>query len=190
MSKRVIVIGGGPAGMMAGGTAGSRGLEVLLIEKNNTLGKKLLLTGKGRCNFTNDTDLQGLIDNIPVNGRFLYSAFTKFSNKDLIRFFNSLGVKTKVERGGRVFPESDRAKDILDALERYLRSNNVKIIKGEIKRVLKDSSRVIGVTLSDGRFIPSDSVIIATGGLSYPETGSTGDGYEFARELGHSIVTP
>jgi hypothetical protein len=190
MAKRLVIIGGGPAGMMAGGTAGSRGLEVLLIEKNRTLGKKLLLTGKERCNFTNDTDLQGLIDNIPVNGRFLYSAFSKFSNKDLIRFFNDLGVRTKVERGGRVFPESDRAEDILKALERYIRDNNVRVIHGEVKRVLKEDNRVLGVILSDGRFIASDSVIIATGGLSYPQTGSTGDGYRFARELGHSIVPP
>jgi len=190
MAKRLVIIGGGPAGMMAGGTAGSRGLEVLLIEKNRTLGRKLLLTGKGRCNFTNDTDLQGLIDNIPVNGRFLYSAFSKFSNKDLIRFFNDLGVRTKVERGGRVFPESDRAEDILKALERYIRDNNVRVIHGEVKRVLKEDNRVLGVILSDGRFIASDSVIIATGGLSYPQTGSTGDGYRFARELGHSIVPP
>jgi len=190
MAKRLVIIGGGPAGMMAGGTAGSRGLEVLLIEKNRTLGKKLLLTGKGRCNFTNDTDLQGLIDNIPVNGRFLYSAFSKFSNKDLIRFFNDLGVRTKVERGGRVFPESDRAEDILKALERYIRDNNVRVIHGEVKRVLKEDNRVLGVILSDGRFIASDSVIVATGGLSYPQTGSTGDGYRFARELGHSIVPP
>ena len=188
MAKRLVIIGGGPAGMMAGGTAGSRGLEVLLIEKNRTLGRKLLLTGKGRCNFTNDTDLQGLIDNIPVNGRFLYSAFSKFSNKDLIRFFNDLGVRTKVERGGRVFPESDRAEDILKALERYIRDNNVRVIHGEVKRVLKEDNRVLGVILSDGRFIASDSVIVATGGLSYPQTGSTGDGYRFARELGHSIV--
>lgn len=190
MTKRVIVVGGGPAGMMAGGTAGSRGIEVLLIEKNSSLGRKLLLTGKGRCNFTNDTTLQGLINNIPVNGRFLYSAFTKFSNKDLIRFFNDLGVKTKVERGGRVFPESDRASDILEALERYLKINNVKIIRGKVKRIIKDDSKVIGVTLSDGRFIPSDNVIVATGGLSYPDTGSTGDGYRFAKELGHTIITP
>jgi predicted Rossmann fold flavoprotein len=188
MAKRLVIIGGGPAGMMAGGTAGSRGLEVLLIEKNRTLGRKLLLTGKGRCNFTNDTDLQGLIDNIPVNGRFLYSAFSKFSNRDLIRFFNDLGVRTKVERGGRVFPESDRAEDILKALERYIRDNNVRVIHGEVKRVLKEDNRVLGVILSDGRFIASDSVIVATGGLSYPQTGSTGDGYRFARELGHSIV--
>ena len=190
MAKRVVIIGGGPAGMMAGGTAGSRGLEVFLIEKNRTLGKKLLLTGKGRCNFTNDTDLQGLIDNIPVNGRFLYSAFSKFSSRDLIKFFNNLGVRTKVERGGRVFPESDRAEDILKALERYIRDNSVRIIQGEVKRVLKEDSRVLGVILSDGRFISSNSVIIATGGLSYPQTGSTGDGYRFARELGHSIVPP
>lgn len=190
MAKRLVIIGGGPAGMMAGGTAGSRGLEVLLIEKNRTLGRKLLLTGKGRCNFTNDTDLQGLIDNIPVNGRFLYSAFSKFSNRDLIRFFNDLGVRTKVERGGRVFPESDRAEDILKALERYIRDNNVRVIHGEVKRVLKEDNRVLEVILSDGRFVASDSVIIATGGLSYPQTGSTGDGYRFARELGHSIVPP
>jgi len=176
--------------MIAGGTAGSRGLEVLLVEKNDILGKKLLLTGKGRCNFTNDTDLQGLIKNIPRNGKFLYSAFNKFSNRDLIRFFNNLGVKTKVERGGRVFPESDRAEDILKALESYLRINNVEIVRGEVKKVLKEDNKVLGVILSDGRFISSDSVIIATGGLSYPKTGSTGDGYRFARELGHTIVPP
>jgi len=176
--------------MIAGGTAGSRGLEVLLVEKNDILGKKLLLTGKGRCNFTNDTDLQGVIKNIPRNGKFLYSAFNKFSNRDLIRFFNNLGVKTKVERGGRVFPESDRAEDILKALESYLRINNVEIVRGEVKKVLKENNKVLGVILSDGRFISSDSVIIATGGLSYPKTGSTGDGYRFARELGHTIVPP
>lgn len=176
--------------MMAGGTAGKRGLNVILVEKNDTLGRKLLLTGKGRCNFTNDTDIQGLIDNIPVNGRFLYSAFTRFSSRDLIEFFNSLGVKTKVERGKRVFPESDKAEDILNALKRYLKEGNVKIVKGEVKKVLASSNKVLGVMLRDGSFIHSDSVIIATGGLSYPETGSTGDGYRFARELGHSIVPP
>jgi len=190
ISKRVVVIGGGPAGMMAGGTAGSRGLDVILIEKNDTLGKKLLLTGKGRCNFTNDTDINGFINNIPVNGKFLYSAFSKFSNRDLIKFFNDLGVKTKVERGGRVFPASDRAEDILNALKRYLRENNVKIARGEVKKILADKQKVLGVILKDGSYISSASVIIATGGLSYPDTGSTGDGYRFARELGHSIVTP
>lgn len=176
--------------MMAGGTAGSRGLDVILIEKNDTLGKKLLLTGKGRCNFTNDTDINGLINNIPVNGKFLYSAFSKFSNRDLIKFFNDLGVKTKVERGGRVFPASDRAEDILNALKRYLKENNVKIVRGEVKKILTDNQKVLGVILKDGSYISSASVIIATGGLSYPGTGSTGDGYRFARELGHSIVTP
>ncbi|MGC8971436.1 MAG: NAD(P)/FAD-dependent oxidoreductase [bacterium] len=190
MAKRVVIIGGGPAGMMAGGTAGSRGKEVLIIEKNDTLGKKLLLTGKGRCNFTNDTDLQGLIKNIPVNGKFLYSAFNKFSNRELIRFFNNLGVRTKVERGGRVFPESDKAEDILKALEKYLSINKVKIIKGEVKKVVRENDKVLGVVLSDGRFILSDSVVVATGGLSYPKTGSTGDGYRFAKELGHTIVSP
>lgn len=188
--RRVVVIGGGPAGMMAGGTAGKRGLEVILVEKNDTLGRKLLLTGKGRCNFSNDTDIRGLIDNILVNGRFLYSAFSRFSSRDLIRFFNDLGVKTKVERGGRVFPQSDRAEDILNALKRYLKENNVKIVRQEVKRVLSENQKVLGVVLKDGSFIYSDSVIIATGGLSYPETGSTGDGYRFSRELGHSIVPP
>lgn len=190
ISRRVVVIGGGPAGMMASGIAGSRGLEVILVEKNDTLGKKLLLTGKGRCNLTNDTDINGLINNIPVNGKFLYSAFSKFSSQDLINFFNNLGVKTKVERGGRVFPASDRAEEILNALKRFLRENNVKIVKGEVKKVLASDRKVLGLVLKDGSFIPSSSVIIATGGLSYPETGSTGDGYRFARELGHSIVPP
>ncbi|MGB9682630.1 MAG: NAD(P)/FAD-dependent oxidoreductase [bacterium] len=186
--KRVIVIGGGPAGMMAAGVAGSRCLEVSLIEKNGILGKKLLLTGKGRGNITNDTDIRGLVENIPVNGKFLYSAFNKFSNRDLIEFFNNLGVETKVERGGRVFPVSDRASSIVDALKRYLEKNNVKIIKGKAKKIIAEDNRIVGVLLEDGRLLLCDSVVIATGGMSYPDTGSTGDGYRFAKELGHTII--
>jgi len=186
--KRVIVIGGGPAGMIAAGTAGARGLEVFLIEKNKILGKKLLLTGKGRGNITNDTDIRGLIESIPVNGKFLYSAFSNFSNRDLIKFFDELGVKTKVERGGRVFPVSDKASDVVDALKRYLEKNNVEIVKGEARKIITEDNRVVGVLLKDGRVSLCESVVIATGGMSYPETGSTGDGYRLAKELGHTIT--
>jgi len=186
--KRVIVIGGGPAGMMAAGTAGSRCLEVSLIEKNGILGRKLLLTGKGRGNITNDTDIRGLIENVPVNGKFLYSAFSRFSSRDLIEFFNNLGVETKVERGGRVFPMSDTASSIVDALKRYLEKNNVKIIKGKAKKIIAKDNRVVGVLIEDGRVLLCDSVVVATGGMSYPDTGSTGDGYRFAKELGHTIT--
>jgi hypothetical protein len=187
-NKRVIVVGGGAAGMMAAGTAGSRGLDVTLIEKNNRLGKKLLITGKGRCNITNNTDVDGLIQNVPVNGNFLYSAFYTFSNNDLMNLFQELGLKLKIERGGRVFPESDKAGDVVKALEKYLRINNVNVINGEVIKILTDNGQVIGILLKDGRKFLGESVIIATGGMSYPGTGSTGDGYHFAKQLGHTVT--
>ncbi len=186
--KKVIVIGGGPAGMMAAGVAASRGLDVTLIEKNEQLGKKLFITGKGRCNITNIADIETHIQSVPVNGHFLYSAFYTFTNQDVISFFERFGVNTKQERGGRIFPISDKSSDVIRALEKYLSEHNVQIIQGMVHKINKQEDSVKGVVLKDGQTLPCDSVVIATGGLSYPQTGSTGDGYRFARNLGHTIA--
>lgn len=189
MAKKVIVIGAGPAGMMAAAIAGGRGLDVTLVEKNDRVGKKLLISGKGRCNITNSTDIEGLIENIPGNGHFLYSSFYTFSNLDLIEYLNKLGVETKVERGGRVFPASDRSKDVVDALERDARSKGVKVfLNAPVSGIVAGNGMVKAVRLKDGRLLECNSVVLATGGASYPGTGSTGDGYRIAQELGHSIT--
>ena len=186
----VIVIGGGASGMMAAGIAAKNGKSVILIEKNDILGKKLLITGKGRCNITNSTDIEGLINNVPINGNFLYSAFYSFSNDDLVGFFNELGVETKVERGQRVFPLSDKAADVVFALKKFICDNNVKIINIKAKEILLQDGKVLGVLLLDDTKIFANSVIIATGGMSYQKTGSTGDGYKFAAKCGHTIIPP
>jgi len=188
LSKKVVVIGGGAAGMMAAGTAAGRGLNVTLIEKNNRLGKKLLITGKGRCNITNNADIEDFIQNVPVNGSFLYSAFYTFPNTSLIELLNQLGLKTKVERGGRVFPESDKASDVVKTLEKYMKQSKVNIVHGEVVQIKTHHKKVTGVVLKTGQEIAADSIIVATGGMSYPETGSTGDGYRFARQLGHTVT--
>ncbi len=189
IKNKVIVIGGGPAGIMAAGIAAQRGNEVVLLEKNERLGKKLLISGKGRCNITNDTDVEGLIENTPGNGNFLYSAFYTFSNQDLINFFNELGVNTKVERGGRVFPTSDSSKDVMHALQTFLNKNNVKVMTDSaVKRILTEDGKVIGIERVNGTIMEASSVILAVGGMSYPGTGSTGDGYEMARRLGHTVT--
>lgn len=189
MKKRVIVIGAGAAGLMAAGKAGERGLEVLLVEKNDRVGKKLLISGKGRCNITNNTDIDGLIENIPGNGNFLYSAFYNFSNTDLIRFLNGRGLETKDERGGRVFPVSDNAKDVVDVLLDYAVKNGTRLmLKSAVQKIRVNGGKVSGVVLKDGRVLDCDSVVLATGGSSYPGTGSTGDGYDMAGMLGHSII--
>ncbi len=186
---KVIVIGGGPAGIMAAGVAAGRGRDVLLLEKNSKLGKKLLISGKGRCNITNDTDVEGLIENTPGNGNFLYSAFYTFSNQDLIDFFNQKGLRTKVERGGRVFPESDSSRDVLNTLMDFLKSNGVKINTDKaVTEILVQDNKVTGVRLADESTIEAESVILAVGGMSYPGTGSTGDGYEMMRKLGHTVT--
>ena len=188
--KKVIVIGGGASGLMAAGIAG-KNADVLVLEKNDRVGRTLAITGKGRCNVTNSADISEFIENTPGNGRFLYSAFYSFTNDDTINFFNKLGVETKVERGGRVFPVSDSAKDIVNALSRVLRENNVKIRYNVVaKEVITENGKVAGVKLSSGEIINCDKVIIATGGKSYPATGSTGDGYEIAKKLGHKIIPP
>lgn len=186
--KTVIVIGGGPAGMMAAGVAAGRGLKVILLEKKDRCGRKLFITGKGRCNLTNDTDPENLIANTPGNPYFMYSAFYGFTAQDTMSFFEGLGVKVKVERGNRVFPVSDKSGDIVRALERFVKKSGVEIrLNTKADGIISEGGRVTGVK-SGGKIIPCDSVIIATGGLSYPVTGSDGDGYRFAKKMGHRVT--
>jgi len=189
MSRRVIVIGAGAAGMMAAGRAAERGLKTILIDRNKKPGRKLAITGKGRCNITNSADIQSIIDNTPGNGNFLYSALYNFSNEDIINFFNRNGVPTKIERGGRVFPLSDRAEDVVECLFAYVNKNNAEVMfNTRVKKINVSDGQVTGITTESGRQIECSSVVLATGGCSYPGTGSTGDGYEMAKEVGHSIT--
>ncbi|MBR5155323.1 MAG: NAD(P)/FAD-dependent oxidoreductase [Clostridia bacterium] len=187
----VIVIGGGAAGLMAAGTAATRGKSVILIEKNRILGKKLLITGKGRCNITNACDdVETLLENVTVNRTFLYSAFYGFTNADTIKFFNDLGVETKVERGNRVFPISDKSQDVVNALSNFVKKSGVNIIHDTVTQILTDENNcVCGVKTEKRGNIYSTSVVLATGGASYRGTGSTGDGYAWAEDLGHKITT-
>ncbi len=187
---KTIVIGGGPAGLLAAGRLNVRGKDTLLIEKNPMLGKKLRITGKGRCNITNACDVSEIFENIPHNASFMYSAIYSFTNQDLVALFESLGLETKVERGMRVFPKSDSAHDVAKALERYALGKHVRLMRGEVKSLDICNGSVCGVVLTDGRKIECDSVIVATGGASYPLTGSTGDGYRFAEAAGHNVCTP
>jgi len=187
--KKIIVIGAGPGGMMAAAKAAENGAEVLLLEKMNRVGKKMLITGKGRCNITNAADLSEIIKNITGNGRFLYSALQAFDNQDVMQFFRDHGVEIKVERGNRVFPVSDKAQDAVDALYMYLHELGVKIrTEARVKDIITAEGRAAGVRLADGEVLAADAVILATGGASYPGTGSTGDGYGMAEKLGHSIL--
>lgn len=175
--------------MMAAAVAADRGMNVTLLEKNHRLGRKILITGKGRCNITNDCDVEELIENVPTNGKFLYSAFYTFTNTDVIDMFNGLGLKTKTERGKRVFPESDKAHDVVNALEKQLRNKKVKVLlNSKVDKIVSKNNKIEKVILSDKKEIQCDSVIVATGGISYPLTGSTGDGYKFAKAHGHTIV--
>ena len=186
--KRTVVIGGGAAGLMAAVTAAKNGSKVSVIEKNERCGRKLMITGKGRCNVTNNCDLDTLIANTPKNGRFLYSAFSSFSSADTMDFFETAGEPLKTERGNRVFPRSERAVDIVDALVNSAKKERINILQGQARSIKTDNGAVCGVELQDGRVIDADSVILATGGASYPVTGSTGDGYRMAKELGHTVT--
>lgn len=191
MANRVGIIGAGAAGLMAAGRAASLGKAVLVFEKNNRAGKKLLITGKGRCNITNQCPLEDLLANIPRNGRFLYSTFHHFDNYDIMDFFQANGVPVKVERGNRVFPESDRSFDVAEALLRYAKNQGAQFYyHSPVKEILTHEGRVSGVRLQNNDIHELESVILATGGLSYPMTGSDGDGYRMAQSLGHSIVEP
>lgn len=188
MEHQTVIIGGGPAGMMAAATASMHGKQVVLLEKNDRLGRKLLITGKGRCNVTNDCDTNEFIKNIPTNPKFLYSAINQFSTEDTKQFFENLGVQLKTERGNRVFPVSDRAADVCDAMVKCCKKNNVKVLKANASDILVSSGHVVGVVTSNGEKISAKSVVLATGGMSYPLTGSTGDGYKIARKLGHTVT--
>ena len=189
MRYDVIVIGGGPAGMFAAITAAENGKKVLLLERNDRLGRKLLITGKGRCNVTNNCDMQEVMQNIPRNGRFLYSALTEFPPKRIMDFLERAGCELKTERGNRVFPVSDKAQSVLDALKEELRSTGVTVKYARVKGIRTENGIVSGV-ITQQETIDTDAVILATGGVSYPATGSTGDGYAMAKELGHTIVEP
>ena len=187
--RKVLVVGGGAAGIMAAVTAARNGGEVLLIEKNEKLGKKLFITGKGRCNITNSADIEDLFSAVVSNPKFLYSGFYSLTNDLVIDFFEGLGVKTKVERGGRVFPESDHSSDVIRALEQEMKRLGVEVsLQSEVKEILTGEGSAKGVLLSSGKKLYGDAVIIATGGISYPSTGSTGDGYRFARSCGHKVT--
>ena len=185
----IAVIGGGPAGLMAAGLAAEAGASVTLFEKNPKVGRKLAITGKGRCNVTNNCDVQTVLANVPVNPRFLYSALGRFSPADAMAFFENLGVPLKTERGGRVFPVSDKAIDVVDALFFWVKRAGVTIVNEPVEDILTRDGRVTGV-FAGNHDHKADRVILATGGASYPLTGSTGDGYRFAKALGHTIVPP
>ena len=187
MNFDCIVIGGGPAGMFAAITAAHNGRKVLLLEKNDRLGKKLLITGKGRCNVTNDCTAQDVLQNTPRNGRFLYSAMTAYPPEKIKAFFEERGCALKTERGNRVFPVSDSAKSILDCLQNELRRCKVTVRTARVKAIAEENGAVKGVVTAEG-LLEANSVILATGGASYPTTGSTGDGYSMAAQLGHTIV--
>lgn len=184
----VVVIGGGASGLMAAGTAAYYGANVTLLEKNSRTGRKILVTGKGRCNITNNCDKDTFIANVPTNPRFLYSAINNFDCQDTIDFFNDLGLETKTERGNRVFPVSDKAMDVADTLYTFVKHNGVKIIESTAKVILTSDGKVSGVLDTKGNKYDADCVIIATGGMSYPGTGSTGDGYKLAKTVGHTIT--
>lgn len=187
--KKVVIIGAGPAGMTAAYSAAQNGIDVVLVEKNERVGRKLLITGKGRCNITNNCEVEELIANVNTNGKFLYSAFYTFTNDAVMEMFESLGVRLKTERGNRVFPESNRAMDVVDAMSRLIKRKNIKLVTGKtVKDIKEKNGKVESVVLSDGKEIKTDAVIIATGGASYPRTGSTGDGYRLAEKLGHKIT--
>lgn len=192
--KKCLIAGGGAAGMMAAITAARNGNQVILFEKNEKLGKKLFITGKGRCNFTNAGDSEDIFNSVVTNRKFLYSAFNGFSNYDTMDFFDELGLAFKIERGNRVFPESDHSSDVIGALQREMKKLSVEVhLNTEVVQVCHKDGRFTGLRVKDTvtgskRMVQGDALIIATGGNSYQSTGSTGDGYRFAKELGHEVT--
>ncbi|MEG1426375.1 MAG: aminoacetone oxidase family FAD-binding enzyme, partial [Oscillospiraceae bacterium] len=185
----IIIIGGGAAGLLAGGISAKAGKSVLLFDKNEKLARKVRITGKGRCNLTNNCDAQSVIAAVPGNGKFLYSAINAFPPRDVMTFFEEQGVPLKTERGNRVFPVSDNANDIANALGRFAKINGVHFQQITVMEVLTDQGRVIGVKAGGERY-EAEKVLVATGGASYCATGSTGDGYRFAAALGHRVIPP
>ena len=191
MKYDVIVIGAGAAGLFVAGQTAGNGKSVCLLEKKTRPAIKLSITGKGRCNITNSADIQEFVESFGNNGKFLYSAFSKFFNTDTITFFESLGVKFRLERGGRYFPESNDAHEIVNALIKYVKSNGVKIFtNSEVSEIVCKDKKIESVILKNGNIFSAEKYILATGGKSYPLTGSTGDGYKFAKSLGHTIIPP
>lgn len=187
--SEIIIIGGGAAGMMAAVSAARNGKKVTLIEQNEKLGKKLFITGKGRCNFTNACDTEDLFQNVVTNPKFLYSAFYSFSNQMVMDFFEEIGLPYKIERGNRVFPQSDHSSDVIKVLEKEMKRENVKVLLNtKVKSLMIGDNICKGVVLQGGEKLPADRVIVATGGISYPRTGACKDGYEFAKNAGHSII--
>ena len=187
---KVIVIGGGPAGMMSAITASENGNDVTLVEKMNSLGRKLLITGKGRCNITSSLNIEEFIKNTPGNGRFLYSCYQQYTNKDIIKFLKEQGLEVKEERGNRIFPVTDKSQDVLKCFTKKLKENKVKILYNmQVQKILVDEQRekAIGI-LANNEEMYADKIILATGGKSYPLTGSTGDGYKMVEELGHNVT--
>ena len=185
--SETVIIGGGAAGLMAACAAADKGCRVTVAEKSERPARKLMITGKGRCNVTNNCDVDTLISNVPKNPKFLYSAFSQFNSQDVMRFFENNGVPLKTERGNRVFPVSDKAVDIVDALVSGAKNRGVKILHGAVCDILTDGVAVTGVRLENGVVLKTDRVILCTGGKSYPLTGSTGDGYKMVAKLGHTV---
>jgi predicted Rossmann fold flavoprotein len=191
MGKKIIVVGAGAAGLMAAGQAALKGAEVLLVEKKERPGRKIAISGKGRCNLTNAENVGNFIENYPGNGRFLHGILREFDNVKLREFFLEYGVETKVERGGRVFPVSDDAEAIVQALLQFIREAGVELRTGQtVEDILITNGRIDGVRLNSGEVLKANAVVLCSGGGSYPGTGSTGDGYRFAKKLGHDVITP
>lgn len=191
MKRKVIVVGAGAAGLLASGFLAKDGLDVILAERNDRPGRKLMITGKGRCNVTNNcTMINELVESVPTNGRFLHSAFSSFMPYDTMDFFESRGVELKIERGERVFPASDKAVDIVDALTSFSKESGAKLMKARVTELMLENGAVKGVRTEDGEEILADAVLVATGGVSYPLTGSTGDGYTLAKQAGHTVIDP
>ena len=187
--KKVIIVGGGAAGMAAAIGAGRNNHQVIVYEKNEKLGKKIYITGKGRCNITNASDMETILANVVSNRKFLYSAFYGFTNEDMIQLLEKRGCKTKVERGNRVFPVSDKASDVIHTLAREMEALGVEVkLRTKVTSLMVEDGTCVGVVLEDGKKVYADDVIVCTGGLSYHTTGSTGDGYTFAENCGHTIT--